>query len=88
MKDVKNHKKVVQLEDEEAKEQGNRNLEIVTPSRKIHKLLISFDVYFQRLMKQSPGIFPHHKAPMRSYADSKGLKEATKDDFDRIFRMY
>jgi hypothetical protein len=59
-----------------------------TPIRKLEKRKISFDVYFSLLMKKRPGIFPHHKAPMRKFAENNGLKEATEEEFDRIFRLY
>jgi len=52
------------------------------------KSLMSFDLYFQKLMASGNNIQAHHKAPMRKYAESNGLIEATEDDFDRIFKNY
>jgi len=61
---------------------------VQTPvSRKIVKRKISFDVYFQLLMKKGKAQ-PHHKAAMRVYAKSKGLIEASEEKFDEIFRIY
>lgn len=62
--------------------------ESVKASRKIVKRVLSFDVYFQGLMKKNPKVYAHHKAPMRTYAESKGLSVATEEEFDRIFRLY
>ena len=86
MKDEKKDKRVVQL-DEERKNKEYKKVDIA-PSRKIEKPIISFDVYFQILMRKNARILAHHKAPMRNYAESNGLKKATKEDFDRIFRLY
>lgn len=86
MNDAKRDKKVVQLDREESKE--DKKLKSVAPSRKIYKRVFSFDAYFQGLMRENSKIYPHHKAPMKKYAESKGLTEATKEDFDRIFRLY
>jgi hypothetical protein len=50
---------------------------------------VSFDVYFHSLMREKLGIIlPHHKAPMRRYAADAGFLEATKYDFDRLFKLY
>jgi len=85
MKDEKKDKKVVQLKEEQQKQ--NRKID-VAPSKRVEKTTISFDTYFQILMKLKPGILAHHKAPMRNYAESKGLKRATREEFDQIFRLY
>ena len=53
-----------------------------------HKRILSFDVYFQTLMRKDSKVQSHHKAPMRKYAEAKGLIEATEEEFDRIFRLY
>lgn len=51
--------------------------------------VVSFDAYFSALMKEKSGfILPHHKAPMRRYALDKGLVEGTKEDFDKLFKLY
>lgn len=53
------------------------------------KAKMSFDVYFQGLMQSKRGsILPHHKAPMRKYAENAGLTQATKEEFDEVFRLY
>lgn len=53
-----------------------------------NKRIISFDLYFQLLMKKGRKIYPHHKAPMLKYAEQAGLVEATEEEFDSIFRNY
>lgn len=51
--------------------------------------LISFETYFRRLMHKKPEVMLHHKAPMRSFAESSGMAEfATEEDFDRVFSRY
>ena len=83
----KKTKKTIQLD-------KNKDEEVVrkktaAPSRKKAELLISFDAYFMKLMRMNPKILPHHKAPMRKYAESKGLKGAAKEeDYEKIFKSY
>lgn len=49
----------------------------------------SFDAYFRKLMNKSSKIQMHHKAPMRKYAESKGLgQSASEKDFDEAFKTY
>lgn len=56
---------------------------------KENKSLIEFDTYFQGLLAISEGkILPHHKAPMRYFAEEQGLTKGTIEDFDRIFKSY
>ena len=52
------------------------------------KRIISFDLYFQSLMKREPRILAHHKAPMRKYAEGKKVLEATQEEFDELFKFY
>jgi hypothetical protein len=53
------------------------------------KTVLSFDAYFSGLMTEKRGfILPHHKAPMRSYAESKGLVTGTREQFDELFKVY
>jgi len=50
---------------------------------------MSFDAYFSGLMTERKGlILPHHKAPMRKYAESRGRVEGTKEEFDELFKVY
>ena len=63
-------------------------IEAPRPSRKRKIAVVSFDAYFQSLVKEKKSIQKHHKAPMRKYAESKGVLEATKEEFDRLFRLY
>lgn len=57
----------------------------IQPSQKI---LLDFDLYFQKLMVKNTRVQAHHKAPMRKFSESKGFKEATEDQFDEIFKEY
>lgn len=51
--------------------------------------VISFDAYFSALMREKSGfILPHHKAPMRRYALDKGVTDGTKEEFDKLFKLY
>lgn len=52
------------------------------------KNLMSFDLYFQKLMAKDQKILPHHKAAMRKYSENKGVVEADEKEFDEIFRVY
>ena len=70
------------------KENTQADTELFKPSRKIVKREMSFDVYFQGLLKKNSKILPHHKAAMKKYAETKGLKIATEEEFDRIMRLY
>lgn len=49
---------------------------------------LDFDLYFQKLMTKSLNVLPHHKAPMRKFAESKGLTKATERQFDEVFKNY
>ena len=50
---------------------------------------VSFDAYFQLLMRQHLEILKHHKEPMKKFAQAKGLKEEhTIDEFEKIFKKY
>lgn len=50
--------------------------------------VISFDVYFRKMQAVNPKVHAHHKAPMKRFAEQRGLKEATEEQFDEIFRSY
>ena len=60
----------------------------IRKSRKIQKRVFTFDVYFQLLMKKNKAVSAHHKAPIKQFMESHGIKEATEEEFDRIFKMY
>ncbi len=66
----------------------NVDLEIAEEVRAPLESVIAFDVYFIMLLKKNSKILPHHKAPMRKYAEVRGLKEATKTQFDHVFKSY
>ena len=60
----------------------------IRKSRKIQKRIFTFDVYFQLLMRKNKAVSAHHKAPIKQFMKTKGVLEATEDEFDRIFKMY
>jgi len=71
----------------------DENSEVIVESEekktsKPTKRVLSFDVYFQLLMKRNSKIRAHHKAPMKKYAENNELDEATEEDFDKIFKRY
>lgn len=84
IKQVKNSKKSVELEVNETSAVPRQRSE----NEKKIDLVVTFDAYFQGLMSGNPHILPHHLAPMRQFASSKGLKQGTKEEFDRVFRLY
>lgn len=49
---------------------------------------MSFDVYFLKMQAQNSKVLPHHKAPMRHFAEQQGLTTATEEQFDKVFRTY
>ena len=90
-KNKKEEKMLELVEEKETQIEEQRALEpkkSAAPSRRIMKRIMSFDVYFHSLMRKNSKIQPHHKAPMRNYAESQDLKEGTEDQFDRVFRLY
>ena len=50
--------------------------------------VMSFDVYFRKMQARDPKIHAHHKAPMKRFAEQRGLEKATEEKFDEIFRSY
>lgn len=50
--------------------------------------IMSFDVYFRKMQATNPQVHAHHKVPMRSFAEQRGLQDATEEQFDEIFRSY
>lgn len=73
---------IVQLEEEKSNNRRRKKAEQ-------EKDKISFDAYFQQLMRQHMEILAHHKAPMKRFAEGKGLKgPCKKEDFDKIFEKY
>lgn len=84
-----NYSKKSKNEKEESKKDiKESNKEESTTSRKIVKPVISFDNYFARMLKEDPKVLPHHKAPMRAYAEQHNLMSGTLDEFQRLFRLY
>lgn len=63
-------------------------VEEIKPHRKIEKRRMSFDVYFQGLLKRDSKVKAHHLAAMKKYAAEKGCIHATEEEFDRIMRLY
>jgi len=50
--------------------------------------VISFDMYFRKMLVTREGTHQHHKLPMKQYAEANGLVEATEEQFEQIFRSY
>lgn len=50
--------------------------------------VMNFDVYFMKVMKMNPKVQKHHKAPMKKFAEQRGLLNGTEEQFDEIFRSY
>lgn len=69
------------------KEEKTEVIEEFKPRKKKVRVL-SFDAYFQLLLKEKKSIQKHHKAAMRKYAELRGISEASKEEFDRVFRIY
>ena len=79
----KNQKKEIKSEDRE------KEKTVDTSRQKKLDKVISFDVYFQKLMRDRPHVLIHHKAPMRKFAEQKGLKDAaTEAEFEEAFKLY
>lgn len=76
----KSKKNDLQSEDKEFPERGSVSIQ--------EPRVISFDVYFRKMIATKPQVQDHHKAPMRRFAEAKGLLEATEEQFDEIFRSY
>lgn len=83
MNQVKTTKKSVESKNEETKSPRSES-----KNKKKIELVMTFDAYFQGLMSSNPHVLPHHKAPMRSFAKSKGINDGTKEQFDRVFQLY
>jgi hypothetical protein len=50
--------------------------------------LISFDAFFQSLLRQGK-VLEHHKVPMRKYVESQGImNEVSKEKFEQILKTY
>lgn len=48
---------------------------------------MSFDVYFQILLKEQK-VLAHHKPPMRQYAMADGKTSTTLTEFNKLFKSY
>lgn len=82
MKRTKNRRNNPNIED------STIELAAVKPKKQAKvKPLISFDAYFQALVKQQKAL-PHHKAPMRTFAKKNDMLNGTKEDFEKLFRSY
>lgn len=49
--------------------------------------LMTFDVYFQVLLKERK-VLAHHKPPMRLHAEANKMASATRTEFDKLFKSY
>ena len=73
---------------EKEREEYQEEKKEIRKSRKIHKRVFTFDVYFQLLMRKNKAVSAHHKAPLKKFMESHGVLEATEDEFDRLFKLY
>lgn len=48
---------------------------------------LSFDIYFQKLTNERK-VLPHHKAPMKKFAEQYGALTASEEEFEELFRSY
>lgn len=69
--------------DEEIKEESKK-----APVEKSVKPVISFDGYFSGVLKENPKIQPHHKAPMRAFAEKHNMLSGTLEQFKKVFSLY
>lgn len=81
---VKSNKDDVKLKE---KKQDKSKTSSKTSLKKVPQL-ISFDAYFQGLMRTDSKIYLHHKAPMKKYANKNGLSYATLEQFEKLFKAY
>jgi PIN domain nuclease of toxin-antitoxin system len=49
--------------------------------------VVEFDIYFQVLLKDRL-VQSHHKPAMRLYAEQAGKLNATKSEFEKLFKSY
>ncbi len=56
-------------------------------SEEVSEESMSFDVYFQILLKERK-VLAHHKPPMRHYAEARNKSSATRTEFDELFKSY
>lgn len=81
MSRTKKSKSELKLEDKQASGKS------AAPSRNLEKVM-SFDAYFSKMRSKNPQVLLHHKAPMRKYAEQKGLVTAKESEFDEAFERY
>lgn len=79
--------KKVNSKKEEAIMEESKEIRKEEPKKK-QEAKISFDLYFQQLVKLGKAQ-KHHKLPMKSFAVQNGVgKEATKNKFEEVFKLY
>lgn len=78
--------KKAKLKKDELKLEENKKKPII--KKKKVQTVISFDVYFQRLIQTRDDIMSHHKAPMRLFASKNGKESGTLEDFEKLFSLY
>lgn len=76
----KSKKNDLQSEDKEFPEKGS----VAEQEPRV----MSFDVYFLMMKAKDRKVQAHHKAPMKRFAEQRGLQDATEEQFDEIFRSY
>lgn len=77
------------VESKKDREQASKTTSSSSAAPKKLQEVMNFDAYFQHLMGSSAGkIQLHHKAPMRQFAEAHKLVNGTKEEFDKVFRLY
>jgi hypothetical protein len=68
----------------------NKELEAEQSKSQNSQEEVSFDSYFQKLVKRNPNqVMAHHKAPMRKFAETFGAGEkASIERYEEIFKRY
>ena len=83
-------KRTKKTEIEETVKNEEQNSKIQTVKKvKTKKNMITFEAYFQMLMKDHTRVLAHHKLPMKKFATKNGIIEkATKEEFEELFKKY
>jgi len=85
MSKEKNNRTDLYLEKKDANASSEDNTK---NSKKLEARVVSFDLYFQMLMKKNPKVYAHHKAPMRQFAEAQSMLEGSEENFDKLFKSY
>ncbi|NIU02215.1 MAG: hypothetical protein GWN01_15335 [Nitrosopumilaceae archaeon] len=76
----KEKKKKDELKSEKKSKRSHNNREV--------EPVISFDAFFNKMVKNRSDVHPHHKAPMQAFASKRGMLSATEKDYKKLFSSY